>query len=354
MPGTAARAGSTTKSLRAFTLIELLVVILVILILVGLLLPALAKGRKNARTVICMSNMRQVGMGLINYAGDGKSWLGVFSWQPNRRYQVAYPDLDNAPFAFTAHAWQAVYIARKVLQEPSIMRVDNRMLSRNYSYMPLVDGGYLADGLPNRAVACPEDRDTISWQRNFIINRTNPTFDTPDPDQGGDTAFHQFLPFWSTYQTVPAAWSEQTGFGALSQADVPSVGNHLLYWYYDANTQHFFNTRLDKVGFPSSKVYLFDLFDRHAAKQNLFHAYGFAKQPLAFFDGHVGFHRTDDANRGWNPTNPNSTTPTVYYYYPGPGEPRTISGNAYDQVYGWYRWTRNGIKGVDFGGGEVR
>jgi len=276
----------------------------------------------------------------------------VFSWQPNQRY-TTMTDLNLAPSAFTAHAWQAVYIARKVLSEPGIARVDDRMLSRNYSYMPLVDGGYLADGLPNRAVACPDDRDTIIWQRNWIESRTNILNGTSDPDPGGSPAFHTFLAFWSTYQTVPAAWSEQTGPTALSQADTQTPGNHLLYWSFQFPDQVFYNTRLDKITFPSSKVYLFDLFDRHMARRNIFHGYGSAKQPLAFFDGSVRVKRTDDGNPGWDPRIPTSVQPTRYYYTPTPGEPPTMSGNASDPIFGWYRWTRKGIRGVDFGGGEV-
>jgi hypothetical protein len=56
---------------------------------------------------------------------------------------------------------------------------------------------------------------------------------------------------------------------------------------------------------------------------------------------------------GWNPTNPLNVAPTLYYYTPGPGEPATLSGARSDAVVGYYRWTRCGIKGVDFGGGEV-
>jgi prepilin-type N-terminal cleavage/methylation domain-containing protein len=346
--------GKGGRWVRAFTLIELLIVIMIIVVLIGLLLPALAKGKKAARLAICMSNMRQIDMALMNYATDGKSWLGVFSWRPGY-INDSYSDLFTQPAegAFQAHADQAVYIARKTLSEPTMLRVTGRMLSRNYSYMPLIYGGYLANGLPSRPVVCPDDRDAIIWQINNTENPGNILFGTGDPDPGGSPAFHRFLAFWSTYQTVPAAWSEQTGGNALSQADTPSPGNHLLYWWWPYPDQVFFNTRLEKVGFPSCKVYQFDLFDRHSSKRNIFHAYGIAKQPLSFFDGSVRVMRTDDANKGWNPRTPTSMAPTTYYYYPAGGEPPTMSGNAFDTILGYYRWTRNGIKGVDFAGSEV-
>jgi prepilin-type N-terminal cleavage/methylation domain-containing protein len=341
----------------AFTLIELLVVIAIIALLIGLLLPAIGKARQSGRIAACESNMRQVGMGLQNYASDSKGWLGVFSWQPGAKLSV-YTDLNNASSAFQAHNDQAVDIERHVLGDTAATqpRITDRMLSRNYSYLPLVYGGYLADGLPNRAVVCPDDRDAIIWQRNFSTNPQSGAdilTGTLDPDPGASPEYHRFLAFWSTYQTVPAAWSNQTGGYALSQADQPALDNHLLYNSYSGWQQQFFNTTMDKVTFPSSKVYLFDLFDRHSAKRTIFHAYPDAKQPLVFFDGSVSVKRTGDSNKGWNPTNPTSSLPTVYYYYPSPGEPPTLSGATSDAVIGYYRWTRSGIQGVDFGGGEV-
>lgn len=52
---------------RAFTLVELLVVIAIIAMLVTLLLPAVQAAREAARRASCLNNLRQVGLGLLNY-----------------------------------------------------------------------------------------------------------------------------------------------------------------------------------------------------------------------------------------------------------------------------------------------
>ena len=70
-----------------FTLIELLVVIAIIAILAAILFPVFGRARENARRSSCQSNLKQIGLGLIQYAQDYDE------------QNVMYQDNNNVPWA---------------------------------------------------------------------------------------------------------------------------------------------------------------------------------------------------------------------------------------------------------------
>jgi len=69
--------------------VEMLVVIGIISVLISLLLPALARARQQANSVVCQSNMRQIGMSLLSYADAHDGWLypSDMGWDTAHVYQ---------------------------------------------------------------------------------------------------------------------------------------------------------------------------------------------------------------------------------------------------------------------------
>src|SRR5262245_4283667 len=95
-----------------FTLVELLVVIGIIAVLIGILLPALKKARKIARSVQCLINMRQLAMATMSFSTEHNGWMpsvggtGPLGYGSDGRTGVGNPNAVTNPSDWIA--WRRV------------------------------------------------------------------------------------------------------------------------------------------------------------------------------------------------------------------------------------------------------
>jgi prepilin-type processing-associated H-X9-DG protein/prepilin-type N-terminal cleavage/methylation domain-containing protein len=94
----------------AFTLVELLVVIGIIALLISMLLPALNRSREQAKTLQCLSNLRQIGAGIVNYATDNHFYL-----VPGRYDASTYPTSTSVA---ELENWATILVNGKYLPVP--------------------------------------------------------------------------------------------------------------------------------------------------------------------------------------------------------------------------------------------
>ena len=325
-----------------FTLIELLVVIAIIALLIGILLPTLRVARNAGRAVVCASNLRQMGFASATYGSDFEDRIFAFTWRAGRRYS-RFPDLGPQTTDLAAAAAQAVDILRRRagrLEMPALLANGSWIPHVLYSHLVLQD--YLAQRLPEPMVACPADQHRIDWQKEPRRLFDQGAWLPFQPKAGGA---NMRWPYSSSYQAVPATYD---GSGKGDRIEQGGFANS----YRLPREARLGNLRLSAVLFPGSKVHMMDEEQRHGGGRRLYYAVPQAAQPLLIFDGSVQTIRTADCNPGWEPNRPQTGQPTRFRYWPQVWEARPSTGGNWENVDGYYRWTRLGLRGVDFGAAE--
>lgn len=331
----------TTKRIGAFTLIELLVVIAIIALLIGILLPALAAARETARETLCLNNLRSLGLASINYGSSNNDIIPTYTWEaPTQPSQFA--DLRDGDRRSIASMNQATDIIRRQSELSNLEPIRGRLPHRRYSHLILMD--YLTAKLPEETVACPSDRVLDSWRADI---------ENLDPQPASvSQGFDRIWGLSSSYQVVPASFSGDYGGGLRPRALEQYNLNHNAFL---ESAEAYGARKFYEVAFSSQKVYMFEFFDYHTGDVPLYHAMPQANANILAFDGSARSLPTSEANPGFRPNDPTSNDPTRYTY-----DPRILGfepappGEQTAQVEGVYRWTRGGLKGIDFGGNEIR
>lgn len=138
-----------TKSIRkGFTLIELLVVIAIIAILAAILFPVFARARENARRSSCQSNLKQIGIGVMQYTQD---------------YDEKYPFYavgSGAPAQYYAQTLQPYVRSTQIFACPSNTR--NSLTIKFYNGSSNNDSGIPVSYIPNVQIISDDTNDPKS------------------------------------------------------------------------------------------------------------------------------------------------------------------------------------------------
>ncbi len=344
-----------------FTLVELLIVVFIITLLIGLLAPALGRVRSIARDMACKSNLRQLGVAAANYtAASPNSEIPSFWWQPGVS-KSNWTDVDfsmNRPGADALDAAQAqeTDILRRRTGRgegptPKKIKLNSlRYPHRRFTHLVLLD--QMDVPFPDPRAACPEDKQLLEWANDPMDLSTVPTVGDEDSTTESRVEIRQRWAYSSTYQAVPSSWSPDTRLGqALTVGPVERFYN--LFTRIDSSLR-LGGRRMDEVAFPGNKVFFFEFHDRHSSRRPVFYAYPRAKSNQLFFDTSVRAERTGDSNPGFDPNNPSGVAPAVVYDpAPGAADPPPLHNPLGDTLRGHYRWTRGGLRGVDYGGDEI-
>jgi prepilin-type N-terminal cleavage/methylation domain-containing protein len=83
---------SRRRTARGFTFVELLIVIGIIAVLIGILLPTLARARAQANRAACLSNIRQLGTGILMYCNESDGYFPTCAAADDGVAFMPYPE----------------------------------------------------------------------------------------------------------------------------------------------------------------------------------------------------------------------------------------------------------------------
>ena len=125
------------KRPRAFSLIELIIVIAIVGILLTLAFPEYQRMIERARSVVCMNNLRQIGVAVGTYLADNDNTFPFI--EPNPDDPVYDPAYEAKPMLTELGPYG---VTQQLLRCPEDLRAGNYFAQRGSSYQwsPILDG----------------------------------------------------------------------------------------------------------------------------------------------------------------------------------------------------------------------
>ena len=205
---------------RGFTLIELMIVISIVAILIALLLPALRSAREATHRVVCASNLRQTGIGMITYGNDHDrlpnrnikySYFRIFTQDDGdgdleRLVSEGYQDGQQRVCPASFYASQPNFRVEGWF-DPSTDLYEGPRTSGTYNY---TGGGRPYNPSPKRRLARPIASDMIVTPHEYLMMQ-----DWYEPPVGVLGSNRTNSKWSGNRSSNHASWQDPTGLNAL-------------------------------------------------------------------------------------------------------------------------------------------
>ncbi len=227
-----------TQKFSAFTLIELLVVIAIIAILAAILFPVFARARENARRTSCLSNLKQIGLGVIQYQQDydetmpmtnygGNNGAGFF-WMDGIQPYVKSTQLFTCPSRANTFggADYTQYVPRPT--RGTLNQFGTYGLNDTY-YDPTAGNPYVAGGVPHSGPAGKPIATQETPSTTIMAVETNATLGKASWGGGTVLSFKTEADADPACGGVPCAYAGTFGFSTVRVVGPHFAGTNVLY-----------------------------------------------------------------------------------------------------------------------------
>lgn len=363
-------AGSCCRA--GFTLTEAAVLVAGLALGAALLAPTLGSMRTESRLAGSRDNLRQLGEAHAAYSEANSGFIAGFDWEgrpatggfggePGPEYDIGCGGFREPQDNLEAGQLQLGALLRNATGRCGHVDPDRNIVPnlgwvphRRFGHIPLLD--WLGASPTSPIVVSPLDTHQLDFQK-YTRTEFYPDLPGGDPDltfgSFSDDVFVRLWPYASSYQTTTYAFSSgrptSSGFFAIEPSE-----NATQHRVFDKNG---YRPQLRQfVRHPANKALLFEEFDysQGLGNQGRYYADPLASVNILAFDGSARRVATADANPGWDPANfrDMDATPELRYrsidtrYFPD-------DSDRPDPYPGYYKWTRGGLEGIDFGAGEI-